>query len=273
MHGVHGQVVALDMFGDVMVMPMHNILLSIQDELQAIDVRIHRHDPFPRSVKLSARISDADNSVSRDWAYDSSMSSLLRSDPTNSEPGKPDLTKPDDSMNFVFSWAAKPLAPLNISSAPDETGSVQLSDYYLQNPSVSVREVENAYYCPGCPQTFRRGGDLRRHVEAAHDMVDKTYRCQVPGCSLSTKTWQGLDDFKVHVTSTHGLQYANRVYEMWVAYNLKREKSPTQPTDIKPRNDSIRSLSKRKHNDTMIEDEDQIIRFGPFNIPGASMAQ
>jgi len=241
MHGVHGQVVALDMFGDVMVMPMHNILLSIQDELQAIDVRIHRHDPFPRSVKLSA--------------------------------GKPDLTKPDDSMNFVFSWAAKPLAPLNISSAPDETGSVQLSDYYLQNPSVSVREVENAYYCPGCPQTFRRGGDLRRHVEAAHDMVDKTYRCQVPGCSLSTKTWQGLDDFKVHVTTTHGLQYANRVYEMWVAYNLKREKSPTQPTDIKPRNDSIRSLSKRKHNDTMIEDEDQIIRFGPFDIPGASMAQ
>jgi len=72
---------------------------------------------------------------------------------------------------------------------------------------------------PGCPHVegFNTTHDLERHTKSKHPstilgMLDKRYRCHVPGCKSYDKAWPNLECFRSHLKRIHRDEYL--CYEM-----------------------------------------------------------
>ena len=77
-------------------------------------------------------------------------------------------------------------------------------------------------YCSPKQKVFKTVNDLDRHRKTVHSTIkpgERVWKCRVPGCSVATKIWARLDNFKQHVVRMHDKKYADEAENMCVSYD------------------------------------------------------
>ena len=87
--------------------------------------------------------------------------------------------------------------------------------------SRTKKKIHQCHHCVG-GKLFSTVNDLDRHKKSVHGRVDpgdKIWLCRVPGCSVSTKIWVRLDNFKQHIHRIHGNEHTDSAEGMQTTYD------------------------------------------------------
>lgn len=87
------------------------------------------------------------------------------------------------------------------------------------------RNQERKHACEHClpgEKVFKTVNDLDRHLKTVHGIIkpgERVWQCCVSGCTVATKVWPRLDNFKQHVDRMHGKSRVNEAEGMCVPYD------------------------------------------------------
>ena len=109
---------------------------------------------------------------------------------------------------------------------PDESPS-QLQQVPASSNTKSTRSKKKTHHCEYCngDKLFSTVNDLDRHRKTVHGLVslgEKIWMCQVAGCSVSTKIWVRLDNFKQHIHRIHPTENPESAETMQLLYDPAR---------------------------------------------------